>query len=157
VWILWTCALWYLVHIFNSSIFWDTRRWIKSKNTIRRMIGWFVCGELERMWQEAVVTYVKVLSQNLMQSTSLFSNNQTLGSHKTHLRRVVSLLLLLLLLLLHLFLLCLMRFFLCRKFSVHYSITVIHTNPLYSDSNLPLFYEFLLTSCFLWNINHDYF
>jgi hypothetical protein len=35
VWILWTCVLWYLVNIFNSSIFWDTRRWIKSKSTIR--------------------------------------------------------------------------------------------------------------------------
>jgi hypothetical protein len=35
---LWTCVLWYLVYIFNSSIlfvFWDTRRWIRSKNTIR--------------------------------------------------------------------------------------------------------------------------
>jgi len=25
---LWTCVLWYLVYICNSSIFWDTRRWI---------------------------------------------------------------------------------------------------------------------------------
>jgi hypothetical protein len=38
MWILWTCVLWYFVYIFNSSIlfvFWDTRRWIKSKSTIR--------------------------------------------------------------------------------------------------------------------------
>jgi len=25
----------FLVYIFYSSIFWDTRRWIKSKSTIR--------------------------------------------------------------------------------------------------------------------------
>jgi hypothetical protein len=37
VWILWTCVLWYLVYIFNSSIFWDTRRWMKSKSTIRKI------------------------------------------------------------------------------------------------------------------------
>jgi hypothetical protein len=37
VWILWTCVLWYLVYIFLIPqfclFFWDTRRWIKSKNT----------------------------------------------------------------------------------------------------------------------------
>jgi hypothetical protein len=42
VWILWTCVLWYFVYIFNSSIlfvFCDTRRWIKSKNTIRTILS----------------------------------------------------------------------------------------------------------------------
>jgi len=34
VWI-WTCVLWFLYIYFYSSIFWDTRRWIKSKSTIR--------------------------------------------------------------------------------------------------------------------------
>jgi hypothetical protein len=38
VWILWTCVLWYFVYIFNSSIFWDIRQWIKSKNTIHSAV-----------------------------------------------------------------------------------------------------------------------
>jgi len=45
VWILWTCVLWYLVYIFNSSIFWDTRRWIKSKSTIRSRSSSLVIGK----------------------------------------------------------------------------------------------------------------
>jgi len=28
----------FLVYIFYSSIFWDTRRWIKSKSTIRSIV-----------------------------------------------------------------------------------------------------------------------
>jgi len=28
----------FLVYIFYSSIFWDTRRWIKSKSTIRSRV-----------------------------------------------------------------------------------------------------------------------
>jgi hypothetical protein len=35
---------WYLVYIFNSSIFWDTRRWIKSKSTIRSLLKLLLCG-----------------------------------------------------------------------------------------------------------------
>jgi hypothetical protein len=35
----WTCIVVFLVYIFYSSIFWDTRRWIKSKSTIRSRTG----------------------------------------------------------------------------------------------------------------------
>jgi hypothetical protein len=39
----WTCVLWFLVYIFYSSIFWDTRRWIKSKSTIRSLLKSIWC------------------------------------------------------------------------------------------------------------------
>jgi hypothetical protein len=32
------CIVIFGIYIFNSSIFWDTRRWIKSKNTIRSIL-----------------------------------------------------------------------------------------------------------------------